>query len=693
MSDVAQLGIAVDSSQVKAGTNDLRNFEAVAKRTGETVEQVQARFAKLNQQSAGVSREAQKLAPAVQQANQQLQQIAVTSEKTNTSLNRLFGATISMIAMKATKELVSYAWNLNKTLADLADTADRVGISYSKIQGLSTAAAYKGISGDAFNSAMLSFNEQVDQAKNGLGSLGVLLRVNGKTVSDTATTFGIVADLVKNAGSEAQKFSILQQAGLPATREFAKLMEQGKDAINRAADASSKLSKQQLEDAKRLEESWQRMWTDFENWGKKAILNVAGATSEIKSALENALKMQGGGYSNDYFEGGFDPSTGMPLSSGRTPYALPKTLPRANYSRSTQDYPGYGPEPAPTPPTKPATPTVDPEKLKGLMALEQQRIGVLGQMASVGMQVRAVELQIAQARMAGVSVSKSEEANLKRLAEERALGIDQLKASRDAIQVEAATLGMSAGQAQAYTAAQTIFNEKKRLGVELTQAQREAILREAEALGKARDAMEQMKFAHETFNSMFVSFGQNIRNGQNAWDAFANAGTNALGRIADKLMQMAADNLWKAAFGNINLFSLFGGLGGGGAGGNPTVLGGLYHTGGLVGLEGQQRYVHPAYFDHAPKFHSGLMPDEFPAVLQKGEGVFTKGQMAALGGAIKSGSGALSVNVGGTVVNIQGNADNKEIDRLKAELARRDAELPAKIVDVVRKAKTTRNLQ
>ena len=95
--------------------------EAVAKRTGETVEQVQARFAKLNQQSAGVSREAQKLAPAVQQANQQLQQIAVTSEKTNTSLNRLFGATISMIAMKATKELVSYAWNLNKTLADMVD--------------------------------------------------------------------------------------------------------------------------------------------------------------------------------------------------------------------------------------------------------------------------------------------------------------------------------------------------------------------------------------------------------------------------------------------------------------------------------------------------------------------------------------------------------------------------------------------
>ena len=43
----------------------------------------------------------------------------------------------------------------------------------------------------------------------------------------------------------------------------------------------------------------------------------------------------------------------------------------------------------------------------------------------------------------------------------------------------------------------------------------------------------------------------------------------------------------------------------------------------------------PALFDGAPRFHSGgvagLRPDEVPAILQRGEGVFTPAQMRALG--------------------------------------------------------------
>jgi hypothetical protein len=65
---------------------------------------------------------------------------------------------------------------------------------------------------------------------------------------------------------------------------------------------------------------------------------------------------------------------------------------------------------------------------------------------------------------------------------------------------------------------------------------------------------------------MFVEFGQNIRNGASAFDALKQAGSSALGKIADKLASMAADNLWKSAFGGSGsgLMSLLG-LGSGGA--------------------------------------------------------------------------------------------------------------------------------
>jgi hypothetical protein len=59
----------------------------------------------------------------------------------------------------------------------------------------------------------------------------------------------------------------------------------------------------------------------------------------------------------------------------------------------------------------------------------------------------------------------------------------------------------------------------------------------------------------------------------------------------------------------------------------------VMHTGGIVGQEPTaMRNVDSNVFQFAPRFHRGLMPDEFPAILQRGEGVFTKGQMAAMGG-------------------------------------------------------------
>jgi hypothetical protein len=78
----------------------------------------------------------------------------------------------------------------------------------------------------------------------------------------------------------------------------------------------------------------------------------------------------------------------------------------------------------------------------------------------------------------------------------------------------------------------------------------------------------------------------------------------------------------------------------------PTSVGGGalvgLHAGGIVGAEATfNRYVHPAYFDNAPRFHSGgIAGDEVPIIAKRGEGVFTPGQMAAMG----SGNGS-QVNV------------------------------------------------
>lgn len=58
-----------------------------------------------------------------------------------------------------------------------------------------------------------------------------------------------------------------------------------------------------------------------------------------------------------------------------------------------------------------------------------------------------------------------------------------------------------------------------------------------------------------------------IRNGSTAFEALQSAGENALGKISDKLIQMATDKVWDLAFGggtSSTIASLFG-IGGTGA--------------------------------------------------------------------------------------------------------------------------------
>jgi len=52
-----------------------------------------------------------------------------------------------------------------------------------------------------------------------------------------------------------------------------------------------------------------------------------------------------------------------------------------------------------------------------------------------------------------------------------------------------------------------------------------------------------------------------------------------------------------------------------------------FHSGGIVGVDGTPRSFHPSWFANAPRLHSGgLLPDEVPAILQRGERVVPRGR-------------------------------------------------------------------
>ena len=154
-----------------------------------------------------------------------------------------------------------------------------------------------------------------------------------------------------------------------------------------------------------------------------------------------------------------------------------------------------------------------------------------------------------------------------------------------------------------------------------------------------------------------------------------------LNKISDKLMQMAIDNLWSKAFGGAGasgLGGILGMLGMGGASSNLAASNAAatgvsagnvayaFSSGGMVGVDGQRTYVHPAYFENAPRMATGGMITDggVPIIAHPGERILNRQQTAAY----NSGHGSSVVNMGDIHIYGVGGADPAVVARIDATL-------------------------
>jgi GH24 family phage-related lysozyme (muramidase) len=232
-----------------------------------------------------------------------------------------------------------------------------------------------------------------------------------------------------------------------------------------------------------------------------------------------------------------------------------------------------------------------------------------------------------QGQKAAADQAKSYEGRLQNLREEAQL-----------LQQQVTQLGASTVAIDQNKVAQEAANEALKIeqalrsqGITVTAGQSQAILQHTTAVATAKAQIEafersqkKLTATQQQYNDQIVQtaktavsgFVNDLRNGVSAGEAFR----NMLDRVIDGMINMAIESMFaKNALGG--LFGGGGGLFGGlfGGGGFPGVPGGLYHNGGPVRSTAPMRRVSPSVFAGAPRLHNGLMPDEFPAILQKGE--------------------------------------------------------------------------
>ena len=156
----------------------------------------------------------------------------------------------------------------------------------------------------------------------------------------------------------------------------------------------------------------------------------------------------------------------------------------------------------------------------------------------------------------------------------------------------------------------------------LAEANKAAMEKVGESTDEAEDKFKELKYTIEGWGKdSAAAIADFAMRGETSFRDMIDA------MIRDLLRMAAYQNITRPLFGGIS--GAIGNLFGGGTTGPHIGAGGTtafgMHGGGIAGQDSSfTRTLPGGLFSHAPRLHSGLMPDEFPAILQKGEAVIPK---------------------------------------------------------------------
>ena len=440
---------------------------------------------------------------------------------------RLLGLGVAAIGVAVVAGVSSWK---NYALA-LDDLSHITGTATTELSKLQTAASIKGISQDDFAGGMRRFADAVYDAKAGTNDLATLLRLNGKTVSDTAGTLDTVAELVRRAGDDQKRLQILQQAGLPATMEWVRLLSSGADGLRAAKEEASKfggaLNDEMVQKAREFDEAWNRAWTNFGISMRRTVVEGYDLLNRLIELGREAVAA-------------FDKATG-----GQGLSKVGANLLKSGYgtplSQNTgQLYGGLmaGQGGAGNDNVSDATWLAQQQRA---IQLEQQRIALLGEAATAADRRREVELRLQAAQLSGINLTEDQKNKIRELAaEERSLAETQ-KAL--------AVLGASATDDERYAA------RMQELGIAL----KHNVINQEQFNRAALDAhpiFGKLKSGMEDFTASMV---EGFAKGEDMVDVLE----RSLASLGSQLIRMGSQNL---------IGSLFQGVSAGGA-----------QTGGLLG--------------------------------------------------------------------------------------------------------------
>lgn len=170
--------------------------------------------------------------------------------------------------------------NLIKQFGDLNDKAAQVGVSAEALQELGFAARQNGAEIDDLVKSLGTLQRKVGEAQQKQkGPLFEIFAANQKQFStDVTENFRTIADLIRNARTEADKFVIATAAFGKGGQVLIPLLEQGGEAIERLQkqirDSGGVLSNELVAKADEFAERWENAFNNFKVIGAASVIQV-----------------------------------------------------------------------------------------------------------------------------------------------------------------------------------------------------------------------------------------------------------------------------------------------------------------------------------------------------------------------------------------------------------------------------------
>jgi hypothetical protein len=525
-------------------------------------------------------------------------------------------------------------------LAAVGDAAAQIGVKATAIAGLGDELEKAGGKSDYAISSLKTLKSQLETNQRDGGYLDKLFTLNGSSIDDSAgklrnvkDIYSDVARFIQNAANETERLEIATNAfGSEAAPSMVKAIMAGADNIDRFARTDLGPL---IRDSQELAGIWKSMtsgdtadwinnlqnkWHDGVNSWAKTFALIAGSKRALETAYlddnSNASRAMGQSDVSDFYNAVRGKAGATITPNNRKDEEVSRT--RNEFDRAVNSIGKH-------------------------VAIMQADADAVGKTAGEHEKLRVQAQLLDAAQRAGIPVIGKTKDEFDALAEKAKKAADALAFAKlqNDLMFERDQMGRTALE-------QSVSGRLRGAGVDPNSAQ-------GEFLAQQIRINEVIATTEDISKDALKGLRSDLKAGVSEGQAFA----NMLDKITTKLEDKVLDNAINVLVGR-GVSGLASSFGFGGSAGTLTGTDaalnkqlfpgyGTGHSGATIGRNVTgYKHIHPAYFDGAPRYHTGgrLGPREVPFIGLEGEDVGFPEQMKA-----KYGGGKSAPKVSVTVIN------------------------------------------